>query len=232
MERPLYYVTALPNFRGYDKYARSYDKARIPESTFEGRFFLLARDELAIGLAKAAHLPQKTGIAGDRLIALETHAAADELRPNLHTGLGRFVPRGHIHVDGVHLISEDGDLVPMTVEEACARSLRLVVGDLPAFAAMTPRSVSLLPVARACPARCPFCFSKASVSDDMKTEPIDWHRIDEVLASAKARGAARAFITGAWTRPGAPRPFEPSRTPVSPSSPCLDTTTTTPPTRP
>ena len=73
MERPLYHVTALSNFaRGYDKYARSYDKARIPESTFEGRFFLLARDELTIGLAKAAHLPQKTGIADDRLITLET----------------------------------------------------------------------------------------------------------------------------------------------------------------
>jgi MoaA/NifB/PqqE/SkfB family radical SAM enzyme len=72
----------------------------------------------------------------------------------------------------------------------------MVVGELPPFAAMTPRSVSLLPVARACPARCPFCFSKASVSDDMTTAPIDWRRIDEILAAAQARGASRAVITG------------------------------------
>ncbi len=196
MERPLYYVTALSNFaRGYDKYARSYDKARIPESSFPDRFFLLARDELAIGLEKAAHLPEKTGLVGERLLALETHAEPGELLPNTRTGLGRYVPRGHIHVDRVHLI-EDGELSPIAVEEAIARSLRLLAGELPAFAAMTPRSVSLLPVARACPARCPFCFSKASVSDDMTTEPIDWRRVDEVLAAAHARGAQRAVITG------------------------------------
>lgn len=196
MERPLYYVTALSNFaRGYDKYARSYDKAKIPESSFPDRFFLLARDELAIGLEKAAHLPEKTGLAGDRLLALETHAEPGELQPNLRTGLGRFVPRSQLHVDGVHLI-EGGELSAIAVEEACARSLKLVAGELPAFAAMTPRSVSLLPVARACPARCPFCFSKASVSDAMTTEPIDWRRVDEVLATAQTRGAERAVITG------------------------------------
>jgi pyruvate-formate lyase-activating enzyme len=197
VERPLYYVTALSNFaRGYDKYARSYDKARIPESSFPERFFLLTRDELPIGINKAAHLPQKTGLPGDRLIALETHATAEELQPNLRTGLGRFVPRGQIDVDGVHLISEVGELLPIAIEEACARSLKMIVGELPPFAAMTPRSVSLLPIARACPARCPFCFSKASVSDDMITAPLDWHRIDAVLGAARARGATRAVITG------------------------------------
>jgi hypothetical protein len=43
----LYHVTVLSNLvRGYDKYARIYDKSKIIESTFPGRFFLLAKDEV------------------------------------------------------------------------------------------------------------------------------------------------------------------------------------------
>src|SRR5690349_20532303 len=53
----LYHVTVLSNFlRGYDKYARVYDKARIVESTFPDRFFLLAEHEMGIGIAKASAL--------------------------------------------------------------------------------------------------------------------------------------------------------------------------------
>src|SRR3982750_2190010 len=79
----VYYVTALSNFaRAYDKFGRLYGKARIPESTFPGRFYLLAQDELHVGIAKAGHLPEKTGLVGDRLIAIETRALETELMPN------------------------------------------------------------------------------------------------------------------------------------------------------
>lgn len=193
----LFHVTALSNFaRAYDKYARSYDKARIPESTYPGRFFLLSRDELAIGVAKAGHLPGRTGLAGDRLIALETRAAAEELRPNLRTGRGRYVERGDVRVEAVHFIDAAATLVATSVEEVYARSLALVSAGLPGFAALRPRSVSVLPVARACPARCPFCFSRASVSADVVMAAIDWGRVDEVLAAARDAGAERAVITG------------------------------------
>lgn len=193
----LFHVTALSNFaRAYDKYARTYDKSRIPESTYPDRFFLLARDELAIGLTKARHLPGKTGLPGDRLIALETRAADDELHPNLRTGLGRYVARGDIRVEAVHFVSDAGELQTATVEEVSAGSLRLLSADLPAFTALRPRSVSVLPVAHACPARCPFCFSKASVSQDIHHTPLDWPRIHSVLAAARRAGAERAVITG------------------------------------
>src|SRR5579883_2848775 len=100
MPERLYYVTVLSNLvRGYDKYARVYDKAKIPESTFAGQFFLLARHELHIGIAKASPLLSRLAIPGDCLIALETHAYSDELHPNVRTGLGRFLQRSSIGLD-------------------------------------------------------------------------------------------------------------------------------------
>ena len=55
--RAVYHVTVLSNFaRAYDKYWGCYDKTRIPESTFPARFFLLDREEIGIGVAKAARL--------------------------------------------------------------------------------------------------------------------------------------------------------------------------------
>jgi molybdenum cofactor biosynthesis enzyme MoaA len=193
----LFYVTALSNLaRGYDKFARTYDKARIPESTFPQAFFLLGRDELQVGIGKAGHLPGKTGLAGDRLIAIETHAGEGELRPNTRTGLGRYVERGHIAVDAVHLVEPSGQLSGIALEEACALSYRALTRGAPHFERIAPRSVSILPVARACQARCPFCFSKASVSSDTATAPIDWSRVREVLQTGAQRGAGRAVITG------------------------------------
>jgi molybdenum cofactor biosynthesis enzyme MoaA len=193
----LYYVTALSNLvRGYDKFARTYGKAGIPESTFPDRFFLLRRDELQVGIAKAGHLPAKTGLPGDRLIAVQTHAEDAELRPNTRTGLGRYVECGHVPVDAVHLIGPGGEMVPIALEEACALSYRALTRGKPAFEMLLPRSVSVLPVARACQARCPFCFSKASISADTGAEPVDWGRVGEVLRAAAAHGAGRAVITG------------------------------------
>jgi molybdenum cofactor biosynthesis enzyme MoaA len=193
----LFYVTALSNLvRGYDKFARTYDKARIPESTFPTRFFLLSRYQLAIGIAKAGHLPEKTGLPGDRLIAIETHADARALHPNTRTGLGRYVERGHIAVDGVYLIDPSGHLAAVSVEEACASSYRVLTAGAPRFETLAPRSVSILPVARACQASCPFCFSRASVSSETVATPIEWARVDEVLRMSARRGARRAVITG------------------------------------
>src|SRR5579872_1077229 len=193
----LYYVTVLSNLvRGYDKYARVYDKSRIPESTFSRQFFLLARHELHIGIAKASSLLQKLQIPGNCLIALETHAYAHELHPNLRTGRGRFLEQHFIALDAIHHVDESGELCEIRIEEACALSLRLHIEGSRAYEQIVPRSVSILPIARACQAKCPFCFSKASVSAEMLAKPIDWQRVAEVLRQGKLRGAERAVITG------------------------------------
>jgi organic radical activating enzyme len=190
-------VTVLSNLaRGYDKFARVYDKAGIPESSYPDRFFLLSRQQLAIGIAKAGHLPAKTGLAGDCLLAIQTDVPLPELRPNLRNGLGEYVETGRIPVAAVHLVGADGELVPIGLEEACARSYRTLTLGAPRFDRLIPRSVSVLPVARACPARCSFCFSRASVSADASPGPLDWSRVIEVMGEAVGRGARRAVITG------------------------------------
>jgi len=59
----LYYITVLSNLvRGYDKYARIYDKSNILESTYPNRFFLLSKHEIGVGIAKASRLLHKTGL--------------------------------------------------------------------------------------------------------------------------------------------------------------------------
>ena len=72
----LYHVTVLSNFaRAYDKYTGLYSKARIPESTFRDRFFLVRREEIQIGVAKASRLLDRLQLEDDRLLVLETRVA-------------------------------------------------------------------------------------------------------------------------------------------------------------
>ena len=56
---------------------------------------------------------------------------------------------------------------------------------------------SVLPVRMACNLRCPFCFSRSSVSA-LKSERVDWRRLDvaSYYQFARDRGATRLVITG------------------------------------
>src|SRR5207302_202417 len=132
----------------------------VPESRFPDRFFLVRPGELAVGAAKARALLAKTDLAGDRLLALQTTAAGAELHPNLRTGLGRYVARPWVRVEGLAFVAADLSLVPVAVEDALAQSLRVLTPALRPFEELRPRSVSILAVARACQAACPFCFSR------------------------------------------------------------------------
>jgi MoaA/NifB/PqqE/SkfB family radical SAM enzyme len=56
---------------------------------------------------------------------------------------------------------------------------------------------SVLPVRMACNLRCPFCFSRSSVSA-LKSERVDWRELDVAgyYEFARDRGATRLVITG------------------------------------
>jgi pyruvate-formate lyase-activating enzyme len=196
----LWHITVLSNFaRGYDKYARVYSKAGIPESTFPDRFFLLREDEMGIGIRKAGGLLEKLGLPGNRLLALKTSVAAEALKPNVRTGLGRFVESPAIRVEAVALIEGDrvgGQLVPATVEDVSALSLRLLHPELHAYPRLAPRTFSILPIARGCQASCPFCFSEASVSAEQEQSRLDLGRLRRFASAARERGAERFVITG------------------------------------
>jgi molybdenum cofactor biosynthesis enzyme MoaA len=157
---------------------------------------LLRRAEIDIGVAKASRLLGRLGLDGDRLIVLETSVADDDLHANARTGLGRYVERPHIRVTGVHGLSPDGPLEPWSVEDAMARSLRVLHPRLLPYEALRPRSVSLLPIARGCQARCAFCFSRASISAEQESGRLDEGVVAAVLREGRRRGAERAVITG------------------------------------
>ena len=196
----LWHITVLSNFaRAYDKYARRYSKSMIPESTYSDRFLLLSEDELSIGIRKAEGLLKKLALPGNGLIALRTQVQAAQLRPNLRTGLGRFIESSHIVVDGVAVVEagETGPyLRPISVEEATANSFRLLNPQLFSYDTLTPRSLSFLPIARGCQAACPFCFSEASASVEQEQARVDFGHLQHVAELARARGAERFVITG------------------------------------
>jgi pyruvate-formate lyase-activating enzyme len=197
MGEPLFHITVLSNFaRAFDKYSLSYSKARIPESSFPDRFFLLRQEELGIGIRKAGGLLERLGLAGDRLIALETEVPSEQLQPNERTGLGRFVPRPEIRLSAVHAVEPDGTLTRWELETAFARSLQVLHPTLKPYEALSPRSISFLPIAKGCQADCAFCFSEASISADQSQAALSKQVVEAHLDQALARGAERAVITG------------------------------------
>ncbi len=196
-DRALYHVTVLSNFaRAYDKYSGLYSKVRIPESTFPNRFFLLRREEIDVGVAKASRLLGRLHLEGDRLLVLETRVAEEELHDNTRTGLGSYVERPHMRVTGLHVLSSSGSLESWSFEDATARSLRVLQPKLLPYEALVPRSVSLLPIARGCQARCAFCFSRASISAEQESGHLDHGVVAAILREGRRRGAERAVITG------------------------------------
>jgi pyruvate-formate lyase-activating enzyme len=196
----LWHVTVLSNFaRGYDKYARIYSKAGIPESRFPDRFFLLRPNELDVGIRKSGALLRRMALPGNRLLALRTAVQSNRLNLNVETGLGRFVQSAAITVDGLAFIDGDacgGQLVPVAVEEATAMSLRLLWPRLPDYEQLKPRSFSLLPIARGCQASCPFCFSDASASAEQEQAQLNVAHVRSFAIMARSRGAERFVITG------------------------------------
>lgn len=196
----LYHVTVLSNFaRGFDKYSHRYSKAHIPESTYPDRFYLLRRDEIDIGVQKASRLLAKMKLAGNRLIVLETEVDGSQLHANTTTGRGLFIDSHQITLTRVHEIDDDQgprQWREASVEELMAASLKLSADQFHPFIAMRPRTISFLPIASACQAKCAFCFSKASISSDQIHARLDWQQISAWLDRARAQGAERAVITG------------------------------------
>lgn len=189
-----FYVTVLSNFaRGYDKYSRRYSKDNIPESTFPDQFFLLNYNDLQIGFSKATHLLDtkngKRDSKDERLIVLKTRVHNYELNASPNNK-GRFVDRNYIEVDSVL----DSNLQPTNVEELYAQSLKLNKALL-TWDKVKPRSFSVLPIAKSCQAKCDFCFSHSSVSEDQLQGKF-FDQFQEGCKLAVENGATRLTITG------------------------------------
>lgn len=192
-----FHVTVLSNLaRAYDRYARVYDKAKIPESTYPGEFYLLQREHLGIGLEKAEKLAVRTGLEGDCPVVLGVRVDPGRLRTNTRNGRGEILDSARVEVACVMLPASNGECQAVSVEEAMAKAYRVMSPKLLAWSDLKPRSFSILPVAKGCQADCQFCFSRASISSDQSQGGLTLAQVEHALAEAKARGAERAVITG------------------------------------
>ncbi len=191
-----YHVTVLSNFLlGFDKYSKTYSKKNIPKSTFSNEFYLLGLEDLNIGINKAKKLLQKLNIKGDKLLLINVLEKEDELYPNTRNGLGLFVKKNWVNVDSVAIFN-GVDFEDVVIEDVIAKSYQLRLNEGSNYNNLTPRSISILPIAIGCQAKCHFCFSKSSISVDQKSVPLDYNYIEKVLQKAKKEGAIRAVITG------------------------------------
>jgi len=197
-----YHITTLSNFsRGYDKYTKRYSKAAIPESSFPNQFFVLKKEELSIGIQKTLKLIKKIGLTGDRLIALATQIPINNLRSDHSSGVAQYIPQNYIDLESAYFVDHNGNfedinLTSARIEDITALSFKIIDQTLLPWSKLTPRTISILPIALACQASCKFCFSKASVSSDFQGRISNWNRISSVLQIAKNAGAERAVITG------------------------------------
>ena len=219
--RTFYHVTALSNFsQAYDKYSSTYDKSKLPRTTFSDKFFLLKKDEIRIGIEKASGLLRKLDLDGDQLVLMETILDDEQLATlePAESGKGQSVPGTKFVVSNVYLdpkrVAEAHDdlafhvpILPASkkeqafcVEEAMAKSLTILKPQLLPYERLQPRTVSVLPIAIGCQAKCPFCFSHSSASadqaDKVKTQKLTLDTIKRVLHKAKDASATRAVITG------------------------------------
>jgi len=193
-----YHVTVLSNFSvGFDKYKRTYDKSLIKESSYQGVFFLLNQDNLHIGVDKANNLLNKLAIPGNRLIVLQTQINSEKVLINdiTSTKLGEYIKGSTIKVDQVHYLN-DGQLVERRIEDIVAMSYKMSQVNRQSYSKLVPRSLSFLPVAKGCQAKCAFCFSTASISSEQRKGSINETLMRSALKKASAAGALRAVITG------------------------------------
>ena len=193
-------MTALSNLAAaYDKYPRVYDKSRLPKSTFPDRFFTTDLSGIAVGLAKATKLCSKTSKPGDMPIVVETSACIEQLRDDHETGIGAYWTGTTAEVSA--LWNPNGSVDPANwspwkLEDALAQSLAVSADVLHPWSAVKPRSLSWLPVGHACQASCPFCFSKASASENYRGKLAKGMDLKAVSEVARRQGAQRAVITG------------------------------------
>jgi hypothetical protein len=192
-----FHVIPLSNFaRGYDKYRRCYDKAGLPESTYPDQFFVLKRENLSTGIEKVNWLVHKLKLPDDRLLILEAMLPATVLFPNRRTGLGQYLEGSALPVVRLWLLNSKGDMTLVSTEEAYAASLRILNPRLTRFQDLAPRTLSVLPVARACQAACHFCFSESSASLEQAPARLNLDLVEDYCKRALEAGASRFVITG------------------------------------
>lgn len=198
----LSYITVLSNWLlGYQKYSKTYSKENLEKSTYPNEFYLLKQDEFEIGLNKARKLIKKIDSennaisSNNKIIRIETNFVDSLVKKNDRNGLGWVVYQNWIPVHNVYIYKEN-EWIKTSIEELTAMSYQLNDKNFIPYNKLKPRSLSILPVAKACQASCKFCFSESSISFDQKRNVVDIENLKKICIEAKNKGAERFVITG------------------------------------
>lgn len=184
------YITVLGNWLlGYDKYANTYSKKFLTQSTYPDVFYLLKEDEIDIGLNKAISLSERTG---SPIIKITTTPDV-AIHKNTRNGLGWYINQNWIAVDKVY-VYESEQWIEYSVEDITAKAYILDTSAL--WSDIKPRTLSYLPVAQACQAKCLFCFSDYSISAIERIKDYDKENLIKWIQFAYQSGAERFVLTG------------------------------------
>ncbi len=182
---------------GFDKYKKTYNKSSIKESSYPEVFFLLSQDNIQVGVEKATKLINKLAIPENRLIVLETQIDSELVLSNdiTSTKLGEYINSSEIQVNKVYYW-KDGRLTESRIEDMVAASYKVSQINKQSYSNLMPRSLSFLPIAKGCQAKCAFCFSASSISIEQAQGTISETVMHSALEKASSAGATRAVITG------------------------------------
>lgn len=194
------YITVLSNWMlGFDKYNKIYSKKNIEESSFPDKFYLLKQDEIHIGIEKANNLINKINnkhnliYSENRVIKINTLPNV-EIYKNIKNGKGWFINENFIPVESLEILNGT-KWEKISIENLTALSYK-VSFDLKKFDELIPRTLSFLPIASACQAKCKFCFSESSISVEQEKRISDFTDLEKWCQKAKKSGAERFVITG------------------------------------
>lgn len=189
------HITVLSNWlNSYERYTRTYTKKNNPQSTYPNEFYLLQEEELAIGVAKAKKLLSKIDHPDDQIIRIITSLTDEDIVKNARNGLGWVYPSSTIPLKSVMVLIDDS-WVETTVEELTASAYKM--DDLALdYNEMDTLTLSFLPVAMACQAKCLFCFSDSSISSEKKKRIADFEDLEYWCERAAKANAKRFVITG------------------------------------
>lgn len=183
-----YYFTVVSNFaESYEKYNRIFTKNS--NYTYPNKFFLCRPDDINAGLEKATKLLNKKNESNNKILVLESSQSDIKLESKYPV-----LESANIKVDNVYYI-DNNNIIKSTVEDMYALSMKINQTNIFNWKDLSPRSISILPIAKGCQANCTFCFSHSSISQDQKAGNYE-SVLDNYLNKAKELGANRCVITG------------------------------------
>lgn len=188
---------------GFDRYLYHFTKEHIPGSKFPDCFYLVDaenKNEIVHVYNKTKQLISRLNVENDCMICLEAHLEVSEqgAQPNTFTstGIGWRWPSPQLPLHRVGWAHDENTIEWTSHEHITADSYQLNIPSLNSWEQCSPRSFSVLPIALACNASCPFCFSKASISSSVIPQKLDRQNIQYWAQKAVEKGATRAVITG------------------------------------